>query len=175
MEITLEQAFASIIRYVQDHATAGDKLYFDELPESFVVPSIYFPVPVTESSKATFDTWLTEIYVDVWFMGATDWAASNEACKIRDALLSDECCIDIYEVNGNTSGKKMRLTPPRTSKISERCMKLTVRLRHYHGFTKDEKSINSIHINGPVSTDIVTDAWISAHADLEEEQEADNG
>ena len=163
MDIVLEQAFASIIRYVQDHASA-EKLYFDELPENFAVPSIYFPVPTTESTKATFETWMTEIYVDVWFMGATDWLANAGACAVRDSLLHDECCIGIINEDGTVSGDKLRLAPPRTMKLSERCVQLTLRLRHYHSFDRQETALEHVHINGPVSQDVVNDAWRQAHA-----------
>ena len=38
MEITLEQGLAAVVRYIQDHAEEGTKLYFDELPEDFICP-----------------------------------------------------------------------------------------------------------------------------------------
>ena len=52
MDITLGQNLASIVRYIQENSAPGTKLYFDEIPECFFVPSIYFQVPVTSDRKS---------------------------------------------------------------------------------------------------------------------------
>ena len=138
MGITLEQAFASIIRYVQGTVGTGSKLYLDELPENFQVPSVYFPVPTTESRQATFDTWLTEIYVDVWFMGGNDWDANSMAVTVRDGLLRNRCLIDIVSNDGTATGRKFRLTEPRIRKLSEQCVSLSTRIRNYVSFQDND-------------------------------------
>ena len=73
--IELEQSIASVVRYIQNKADNNATLYFDDLPEAFAVPSLYFPVPRTDTQKVTFDTYLTTLYLDTWFMEATDWQA----------------------------------------------------------------------------------------------------
>ena len=40
--IELEQSFASVVRYIQNKADNNAALYFDDLPEAFAVPSLYF-------------------------------------------------------------------------------------------------------------------------------------
>ena len=47
--IELEQSFASVVRYIQNKADNNAALYFDDLPEAFAVPSLYFPVPRTDT------------------------------------------------------------------------------------------------------------------------------
>jgi len=61
-EITreLEQSIASVIRYIQSTTCLTD-LYIDDLPEAFAVPSLYFPVPRTDTRKVTVDTDLTTV------------------------------------------------------------------------------------------------------------------
>ena len=62
--IELEQSFASVVRYIQNKADNNAALYFDDLPEAFAVPSLYFPVPRTDTRKVTFSTYLTTLYLD---------------------------------------------------------------------------------------------------------------
>ena len=152
MEFTLEQAFASMVRYVQGKAGSDDKLYLDELPEDFVVPSIYFPVPITESRQVTFDTWLTEIYVDIWFMGATDWAANSDAVQVRNALLRDRCVIDIISSSGEPTGRKFRVTEPRLQKKSENCVSVSLRVRNYVSWVEETQLITDLSFKGAFSS-----------------------
>ena len=89
--IELEQSIASVVRYIQNKADNNAALYFDDLPEAFAVPSLYFPVPRTDTQKVTFDTYLTTLYLDTWFMESTDWRAYADAATVRDSLMMDEC------------------------------------------------------------------------------------
>ena len=73
MEITLEQTLASAVRYIQNRAATKQAPYFDDIPESFTVPALYFPVPQTASKKVTFSTYLTTIRTEAWFVASTDW------------------------------------------------------------------------------------------------------
>ena len=93
--IELEQSFASVVRYIQNKADNNAALYFDDLPEAFAVPSLYFPVPRTDTKKVTFSTYLTTLYLDTWFMEATDWQAYADAATVRDSLMMDECKVNI--------------------------------------------------------------------------------
>ena len=68
MEITLEQGLAAAVRYIQDHAVEGTKLYFDEIPESFFVPSVYFQIPYTSGRKVTLRSYAVKTTLNCWFM-----------------------------------------------------------------------------------------------------------
>ena len=103
--IELEQSFASVVRYIQNKADNNAALYFDDLPEAFAVPSLYFPVPRTDTKKVTFSTYLTTLYLDTWFMEATDWQAYADAATVRDSLMMDECKVRVIrlEIGGQGS------------------------------------------------------------------------
>lgn len=107
--IELEQSFASVVRYIQNKADNNAALYFDDLPEAFAVPSLYFPVPRTDTRKVTFSTYLTTLYLDTWFMEATDWQAYADAATVRDSLMMDECKVKQTKTKkrvNNTQKKK---------------------------------------------------------------------
>ena len=108
MEITLEQGLAAVVRYIQDHAEEGTKLYFDELPEDFYVPSVYFQIPFTSGRKSTLRTYCTTITLNCWFMEAQDWDAYAKAADMRDLIMLNNCIVPLYDLDGNRTGKGIR-------------------------------------------------------------------
>lgn len=130
--IELEQSFASVVRYIQNKADNKAALYFDDLPEAFAVPSLYFPVPRTDTKKVTFSTYLTTLYLDTWFMEATDWQAYADAATVRDSLMMDECKVNLMKKDGTLDDKYIRLTDPSTSPVDTGIVKMTCAIKHYY-------------------------------------------
>lgn len=131
MEITLEQVLGSAVRYIKDRSEEGTDLYFDDLPENFMVPSIYFPVPRTTSRKVTLDSYLTTIRMEAWFMASKDWMAYNAAAGIRDSILLDGMCIGIVSEKGTKAEKAFPVTNPEISRIDTGMVRLSFSAQHY--------------------------------------------
>ena len=131
MEITLEQGLAAAVRYIQDHAVEGTKLYFDEIPESFFVPSVYFQIPYTSGRKVTLRSYAVKTTLNCWFMERYDWDAEAKAADMRDMLLLDNCCIPVYEENGTKVGYAVRVAEPETRKIDEGIVQLSFSFEVY--------------------------------------------
>ena len=51
MNVNLEQSLAAVVRFIQDNSEEGTQLYFDEIPENFYVPSVYFHIPYSAGRK----------------------------------------------------------------------------------------------------------------------------
>lgn len=149
MDINLEQCLASVVRYIQLRAKNSPQLYFDDLPENFVVPSLYFPIPRSTSRRVTLQSWLTKITMEVWFMASTDWLAYADAVSVRDCILQDECAMDIMERDGTVSGKMVRITEPQVITQGTGIVKLSFSVKDYFAKGVDQETkANKIYISG---------------------------
>ena len=119
MNITLEQSLASAVRYILDNDVEGTKAYFDEIPEKFYVPSVYFPVPYVEGQKATLRTFRNTFTFDAWVMAATDWDAEARAASLRDAIMLDDMAIPIMDEYGQETGKALKTQEPTQRRVDE--------------------------------------------------------
>lgn len=170
----LQQCLASAVRYIQEHSRAGITAapYFDELPENFIVPSIYFPVPRTESRRATLSAWRTDIHMECWFAAATDWEAFRYADRVRDSILADGCAIDIMGRDGAPSGEKFRVTEPGVRKEESRIVRLAFAIREYFSFVPEASAAaNDMHFSGLIKPDAAYEAWLAATQELRKKQE----
>lgn len=172
MEITLEQTLASAVRYIQNRAATKQAPYFDDIPESFTVPALYFPVPQTASKKVTFSTYLTTIRTEAWFMASTDWLAYADAANVRDCILMDDCKIDIMEKDGTLTGKAIRVTEPSVREVDTGIVKLVFDIKNY--FTAEREAgttANKYHFSGLIKPDALYQAWYAATEEQRKDEE----
>lgn len=175
-EITreLEQSIASVIRYIQSTTGLTD-LYFDDLPEAFAVPSLYFPAPRTDTRKVTFDTYLTTLYLDTWFMESSDWRAYATAAETRDSLMMDDCKVYFANEDGTLNKKYIRLTNPTISSIDTCIVKMTCGIKHYCSMNRERGGvISNVNISGLLGADATYQTWRKATKELRIEQEGQN-
>lgn len=137
MEITLEQSIASAVRFVMDHDTEGSKAYFDEIPEKFYVPSVYFPIPYVESQKVTLRSYKNTITFDAWIMAGTDWDAEARAASIRDAILMEDMSILILNKDGTLTGQYLKVQEPSQRRVDEGIVSVSIPVMEY--FRRDEE------------------------------------
>lgn len=131
MNITLEQSLASAVRYILDNDVEGTKAYFDEIPEKFYVPSVYFPVPYVEGRKATLRSYQNTFTFDAWVMAGTDWDAEARAASLRDAIMLDGLAIPIIAVDGTETGKALKTQEPTQRRIDEGIVCVSIPMRDY--------------------------------------------
>ena len=148
MEVILEQALGAVVKYIQDNDAGGAKLYFDEIPGSFYVPSIYFPVPYSSVRKMTLSTYCIATNVQCWFMERKDWEANARAVHVRDALLMDGCVVPLMERDGTGTGKSVRVTEPETKRIDEGIIQLAISLKEYVApEDMEQRKVQGIDVN----------------------------
>ena len=168
----LQACLASAVRYIQNHAGIEAAPYFDEIPENYIVPSMYFPVPRTESHKVTLSSWRTDITLECWFAAATDWEAFRYADSVRDSILADGCAIDIMNRDGSLSGSKVRVSEPNIRKQESRVVRMSFVIREYFKMEK-EKGIPAVkyQFSGLIPAGAAYDAWYAATVEQRREEE----
>lgn len=141
-QITLEQSIASVVRYILDNDVEGSKAYFDEIPDSYYSPSIYFPVPYVEGQQVTLRSYLNTITFVAWFQARTDWEAEARAAKVRDALILSRLRIPILNKDGTETGQKIAVEQPQQRKIEEGIVSLSIPVKDYYYWNIDYDKIN---------------------------------
>ena len=131
MNITLEQSLASAVRFILDNDTNGARPYFEDVPEEFYVPSVYFPVPYVEGAKVTLDSYRNTITFEARIMAATDWDAEARAASLRDLLMLENLHIPIYGLDGKATGKSLRVLEPYQRRIERGIVLLSFSILDY--------------------------------------------
>ena len=126
MNVNLEQSLAAVVRFIQDNSEEGTQLYFDEIPENFYVPSVYFQIPYSAGRKATLSSYCTTMTMNIWFMAHLDWDAQVVAASMRDEIMLNDCQVPIVDEDGKATGKALRVTPPTTRKVDEGIVQLSL-------------------------------------------------
>lgn len=146
MEITLEQSLASVIRFIQDNTEEGTKLYFDEIPESFYVPSVYFPVPYTAGRKVTLHSYNSTTTINCWFMERKDWDAQARASSMMDCIMLNDCVIPVVDRDGAETGMCLRVTAIDTRRIDEGIVQLAFSFDSYFHPEEKRTKMQKFHI-----------------------------
>lgn len=104
-KISLEQYLGSAQAYIMKHAVAGTKAYYNKVPEGFLIPSVFFPVPWTTTTKAMIGNAFTKrVHFECDFFDRDAWAANADAELVQDALQADRCIIPVLEKDGSPVG-----------------------------------------------------------------------
>lgn len=152
----LPQYIASAVKFIYDaEDEESPKLYFDELPEQLQCPSVYFPVPRADSSRATLGgTYKNRISFEAWFIGASDYEAYATAGAVRNEILFNKCRIPVLDMDGEETGKTFAITEPVIRKQEERIMRMTFTIDEYFGREEIKTVAKSFRISGliPVRT-----------------------
>ena len=166
------QVFASAIRYIQDNSGIYSPPYFDEVPEDFVVPSMYFPVPRVGSRRATLSSYCSTLSMECWFMAMDEWEAYRHASGVQHCLLRDGCAIPAVGQGGEPSGWSVHATDPEVRKIDGRTVRLSLGLRHYFSFQREAAGkVGNVNIL-LASPGEVYGAWADATAGQRKSEEA---
>lgn len=107
----LEQEIASIIKYVLNKAGSPSP-YYDEVPEGFLVPAVYFPTPEISSKGDTLSTYALSY---VWFIKLFHKdtpSAHMLGVNVLTALQSGHCRIPLITNDGTETARAFRLKDP---------------------------------------------------------------
>lgn len=169
----LGQCFASAVCYIQNHSGIEAPPYFDKVPEAFMVPSVYFPVPRVICRKATLASYRSTVIMECWFMAADEWEAYRHALIVRDCLLEDRCAIPVLKKDGSRDRWAVRITEPEVRKVDTRTVKLAFDLKHYFSFQPENGAkAENILFHSFVKTNMLRQIWTDATAGQRIEKEA---
>lgn len=124
--VALEQEIASIIRFILD-ATDGLTPYYQQVPDSFIVPAVYFPQPVFTARGETFLTYALEYDWFVKFFASTNGEAQAHAAAALNAVCAARLLVPLIDEQGQAVGRGVRLKDPELSKADDNAYQIRLR------------------------------------------------
>lgn len=143
----MDQYESSIARVCLELSGIG-YFYEDNVPENFMVPSLYFPVPAVYPSASALGSYQSSysIYANVFAVNKRE--AGELAEKIVQGIMLKKCRIPVFEENGADSGEVIKLNPPSFKVIDEGMAQVTLTYNIVRAFTKTESAkAKSLNIN----------------------------
>ncbi len=125
--VALEQEIASIIRFVLDATGNALTPYYKQVPEDFVVPSVYFPQPVFTMRGETFATYALEYEWHIKFFASEDDEAQANAATALNAICAERLLVPLINEEGGYIGRGVRLKDPELSKADDNAYQLKLR------------------------------------------------
>ena len=107
----LEQEIASVIRFILD-SVPGITPYYWDIPEGFVVPSVFFPQPELTPLGDTFASYAVEYDWYIKFFASTDEDAYASAAAALNAICAARLLVPLIDETGAAAGGGLRLKDP---------------------------------------------------------------
>lgn len=125
MHEPIKQEYAAIQKFIIE---CFDYIqpYFENVPENFVCPSVFFPALEMNSIKETVDSFSLSIFTDILFFEGNNNEAFEKSSLAVFRINEKHCKIPVYDANGNPTGNIVRLDTPDVSKVEEGVYKLHV-------------------------------------------------
>lgn len=95
----LEQEIASVIRFILD-SVPGITPYYWDIPEGFVVPSVFFPQPELTPLGDTFASYAVEYDWYIKFFASTDEDAYASAAAALNAICAARLLVPLIDEAG---------------------------------------------------------------------------
>lgn len=149
----LEQELASIARFIFDN-TGIQAVYYNEMPESFQTPSLYFPVPEVMTRGDTMNSYAL---VYSWYVKVFDKrsnTAYNKAFNVLNAIKRKRNLIPLINPDGTLAGGGIRVKDPRLSKLDTGVVQIQI----------DWDSIRSFDVTSADKVMKVIFEWIKKEA-----------
>ncbi|MGE8079026.1 phage portal protein [Peribacillus loiseleuriae] len=86
------------------------KVYTNEVPENFAVPSLYFPTPFSFDGNDTNKTFMKSYSLPVKLFHKDSQLANNEAERIADTVRSKRSVIPLLNADGTETGDYVRIS-----------------------------------------------------------------
>lgn len=122
----LEQEIASVMNFLIE-ATGRPKPYYRNVPEGFVVPSIFFPIPELTSSGDTMRTYKTEYSWYVKFFGKYDEDAYALGLAALNAIKSKRNLVPLIDETGSELDEGIRISDPTLRPLDDGATQLAIR------------------------------------------------
>ena len=135
----LEQETASTAAFILN-ALVGVTPYYWEVPESFAVPSVFFPTPEIDTAGDSLDTYEMAYTWLVKFFHKTDGEAQNLAQTALVAIKKARNCIPLFNKDGTPVGKSFRLLDPSIRQVERGAWQMEIRWHSPRYFDEGEKT-----------------------------------
>lgn len=101
------------------------QVYTDRMPQDFVMPSLYFPQPISVDAPSSFSGYRVDYSLAVKAFAKTDEQAADAAEKIAQNIRQSRMAIPVIDEDGSDTGDYMRLRKLDTRIIDEGVAQLT--------------------------------------------------
>lgn len=157
--VALEQEIASIIHFILD-ATDGLTPYYQQVPDSFIVPAVYFPQPVFTARGETFLTYALEYDWFVKFFASTNGEAQAHAATALNAVCAARLLVPLIDEQGEAIGRGVRLKDPELSKADDNAYQIRLRWDSHRPYNALEYQ-KMVHYDLSIYTDDAYHAAVS--------------
>ena len=142
----LEQCLGSVVRFILDNDADGTHCYFEDIPEAFYVPSVYFPPPYARGEKVTLGSYMNRITFEAQILAGTDWDAQARAAHLRDLIMLNGLRIPKYGPDGTATGKYVNVLEPYQRRIERGIVSLQFAVLDYFAPGISSTPAENIHI-----------------------------
>ncbi|MCX4377589.1 MAG: hypothetical protein OSJ61_15635 [Lachnospiraceae bacterium] len=123
-------------------------LYEDNVPEKFVVPSLYFPAAEIFSAGSALNSYQTKYAVYAKVFAYTKREAGELAEKIVKGIIQRNCRFPVYNKDGTNSGTVIKLEAPASRIVDEGMAQVTLSYKIIRAFAKVRSpTVQSVGIN----------------------------
>ncbi|APO43340.1 hypothetical protein BS614_04235 [Paenibacillus xylanexedens] len=124
------------------------QVYTDRMPQDFVVPSLYFPQPITADAPSSISSYRVDRSLAVKVFAKTDEQAADAAEQIAQTIRQSRMVIPIIDEDGHNTGKYMRLRKMDSRIIDEGVAQLTFTWTSRYQYNRVEyEKMGSLFLN----------------------------
>lgn len=113
----LAQEIAAIVKFL--HGANPVSLYYDEVPQDFFVPSMYFPVPQLTSNQETVRSFRNNYAMFIKVFEKDTSSAQKKALVLSDSLNVKRLRVPLYDLQGVPTGDFLRLNSVTSNKVDD--------------------------------------------------------
>lgn len=124
----LEQEVASIIKFTLD-AVGNPKPFYWNVPRSFTVPSVFFPMPEIETGGETLLTYYMDYVWYIKFFASSRRGAYNLGLKALTTLKGKRHLVPLITPQGKPEGGGLRVNNPALRMVDDGAAQLTISWR----------------------------------------------
>lgn len=122
--------------------------YTQEVPESFSVPSLYFPPPDGDGERATLTSYFENNSMYVKVFHSNSLLAGESARTVCDAIRSSRFAIPVYDDNGAKTNAYIRISDVNSRIVDRGVAQITVDWQSKQPYTHEEyQKINEFNIS----------------------------
>lgn len=144
----IENEVASIIKAVLDCSDIAN-VYYNNIPESFAVPAVFFPSPEIEIQPDTLSGYASEYTMYVNFFHSTTEDAYELAVPVLHGITSLRKLVPLLNTYGEETGDFVRIKNMNLKKADECAYQLQIDWISRRPYTRSEAElVREFYING---------------------------
>ena len=120
----------SIARTVMETADIH-KVYFKDVPEGIITPSLYVPSPSVTGSQSALSSYYELVTYHLKIFDKSRLEAWNRAQVVTRYILSHSGRLPIYNADGSESGEIIKIQNPYAEVIDDGVAQVTVQFKTY--------------------------------------------